>query len=226
MHFSSKIPTSVRHGPVQMGGLGIYHLCTEAGLEALKFFRNSLHSQTEAGNLIRLNMEYSQREAGIGQPLMQHLPYLTPSWLLFLRQYLSTHNMHVVVTDTHVDELRGPTDQYIMDPIHLQRYSTSHQRDINLVCLFLQVSTISDLVDTSSPKRIDLSLLDARRSPSFAPSIKWPRQCDEPTDRQRRLWKGISHPPISVIFLTGELHVPRVPNPSIRQSSTLLLFHL
>ena len=88
MHFPSKIPTSIRHGPVEMGGLGLYDLRTEAGLEALKFFRNSIYSESEAGNLLRLNLEYSQRESGIGTPLMQypgvHVPYLTPTWILSL----------------------------------------------------------------------------------------------------------------------------------------------
>ena len=159
-----------------MGGLGLYDLRTEAGLEALKFFRNSIYSRSEAGNLLRLNMEYSQRESGIGHPLLQypgvHVPYLTPSWILSLRQYLFLHNMHVVVTDSYVDPLSGPTDQYIMDPLHLQRYGTSQQRDINLVRIYLQVSTLSDLVDRSALNRIDLCLLDARRKDNFVPSLK------------------------------------------------------
>ena len=170
MHFTSKFPTSLRHGPLKMGGLGLYDLRTEAGLEALKFFRNSIYAQSEAGNLLRLNMKYSQRESGIGTPLLQypgvHVPYLTPSWILSLRQYMFLHNMNVVlVTDSYVDTLRGPTDQYIMDPLHLQRYGVSQQRDINLVRLYLQVSTLSDLVDLSAPNRIDLCFLDARRKP-------------------------------------------------------------
>ena len=192
MYFTSKLPTSLRHGPVEMGGLGLYDLRTEAGLEALKFFRNSIYAQSEAGNLLRLNLEYSQRESGIGQSLLQypgvHVPYLTPSWILSLRQYLFLHNMHVIVTDSYVDPLRGPTDQYIMDPLHLQRYGTSQQRDINLVRIYLQVSTLSDLVDQSAPNRIDLCFLDARRTEKFIPSPTWPRQ-SEPTASQRRLWK-------------------------------------
>ena len=210
MHYSSKLPTSIRHGPVEMGGLGIYDLRTEAGLEALKFFRNSIYSHTETGKLLRLNMEYSQREAGIGEHLMQfpgiQLPYLTPSWILSLRQYLSMHNMHIVVTDIHVDPLHGHTDQYIMDTTHLQRYSVSQQRDINLVRMYLQVSTLADLVDSSAPTRIDLSLLDARRKQSFVSSTKWPRQA-VPTAHQRRLWKRY----ISSSYLR---YIPYWQNPS------------
>jgi hypothetical protein len=52
LHISNTIPTSLRHGPVELGGLGLYDLRTEAGIEAIKFLRNSLYSDSEAGNLI------------------------------------------------------------------------------------------------------------------------------------------------------------------------------
>jgi hypothetical protein len=55
LHLSSTTPTSLRHGPIELGGVGLYDLRTEAGVEALKFLRNSLYSDSEAGNLIRLN---------------------------------------------------------------------------------------------------------------------------------------------------------------------------
>ena len=50
--YSSKIPTSIRHGPIEMGSLGLYDLRTEAGLEAIKFFRNSVYENSETGNLL------------------------------------------------------------------------------------------------------------------------------------------------------------------------------
>ena len=193
MHVSSTIPTSLRHGPVEMGGLGLYDLRTEAGLEALKFFRNALYTNSEAGNLIRLNLQYSQRESGVGFPLLSnptcHIPYLTPSWVLSVRQFLSNHNMHVTVSDVHIDELKSTTDEYIMNEVHLQRYSASQQKDINLVRLWLQVTTLADMVDClRGAKYINLNHLDGKRSPLFTSDPKWPRQ-KQPTKQQCRLWK-------------------------------------
>ena len=60
LHISSTILTSLRHGPIELGGLGLYDLRTEADVKALKFLRNLLYSDSEAGNLIRLNIQYSQ----------------------------------------------------------------------------------------------------------------------------------------------------------------------
>ena len=192
MHFNSKLPTAVRHGPPELGGIGLYDLRTEAGIEALKFFRNALYSDSEPGNLIRLNLDYSQREAGVGQALLQypviHLPYLTPSWLMSLRQFLYIHNLQVQVTDTHIDQLKSSKDEYMMNNSHLQRYSAVQQRNINLVRLYLQVVTLADMAEKARPNRIDLSFIDARRPSTFVPDPTWPRQ-HEPTASQRRLWK-------------------------------------
>ncbi|KAI2498313.1 hypothetical protein MHU86_16183 [Fragilaria crotonensis] len=68
MHVSGNLPTSIRHGPIEMGGLGMYDLRTEAGIEAIKFLRNSVYTDSEAGNLIRINLQYSQLESGIDTP--------------------------------------------------------------------------------------------------------------------------------------------------------------
>ena len=50
LHVQSTIPTAIRHGPAEFGGLEIYDLQTEAGLEAIKFFRDSIYSESEMAN--------------------------------------------------------------------------------------------------------------------------------------------------------------------------------
>jgi hypothetical protein len=193
LHISSTIPTSLRHGPIELGGLGLYDLRTEVGIEAIKFLRNSLYSDSETGNLIRLNLQYSQRESGVGFHLLEHpnthISYLTPSWILSIRQFLSNNNMSIQVSDIHMDTPQGPTDTYIMQSDHLLRYEPAQQIDINLVRLWLQVATLSEISDPSRPNRVLLSYLDGTRPPGFTPSATWPRQ-SPPTKSQIRLWKG------------------------------------
>jgi hypothetical protein len=60
LYISSTIPTSLRHGPLELGRLGLYNLQAEARIKAIKFLNNSLYSNSEAGNLIRLNLQHSQ----------------------------------------------------------------------------------------------------------------------------------------------------------------------
>ncbi|KAI2501729.1 hypothetical protein MHU86_12735 [Fragilaria crotonensis] len=192
MHVNGNLPTSIRHGPLEMGGLAMYDLRTEAGIEAIKYLRNSIYSDSESGNLIRMNLQYSQLEAGIGQPLLEqpsiYVPYLTPTWILSVRRFLSCHNMAITMTDVYIPPLQSNKDEYIMQSKHLERYNESQQRDINLVRVFLQVQTLADLSDPQRPSSILLSALDGIRPESWSDNTKWPRQ-KTPTPHQRRLWK-------------------------------------
>ena len=192
LHVRSTIPMALRYGPLELGGLALYDLRTEVGIESLKFLRNSLYCDSEAGNLIRLNIDYSQREAGVDFHLLEkpsmYISYLTPSWILSIRQFLANNNMHLTVSDLHLDPLRSSTDEYIMQPSHLARYTPAQQLDLNLVRMWLQVATLADMCDPERSNRIHLCYLDAQRPPGFTSSALWPRQ-QSPTKSQMRLWK-------------------------------------
>ena len=193
LHVQSTIPTAIRHGPHEFGGLEIYDLRTESGIESLKFFRDAIYCGSENGKLLRLNLHSSQLEAGIGPPLLEqpdiHVPYLTPTWLLSLRQFLYCQNMSITVTNAPTVRLHSSSDQYIMQTAHLNRYTPAQQRDINLVRMHVQVQTLADLSDPDRPTCIRLDYLDAVRPPDFVSDSQWPRQ-HTPTKQQQRLWKG------------------------------------
>ena len=193
MGVQSTIPSAIRHGPPELGGLAIYDLRTEAGLEAVKFFRNAIYADSENGNMLRLNLQYSQLESGVGDSLLErpdlHIPYLTPTWLLSMRQFLFCHNMTITVSGAYSLPLRSDSDQYIMQQCHLSRYTVSQQRDINLVRLYLQVNTLADMTDAHHPKSIRLDYLDAIRPTGDTSDHPWPRQ-QPPMKSQKRLWKG------------------------------------
>ena len=192
LHVNRHLPTSIRHGPSEMGGLDLYDLRTEAGLEAIKFFRNAIYSESENGKLLRLSLESSQLESGLGVPLLEnpqlYVSYLTPTWTMSLRQFLSNHNITISLTDPVSFPLRSSTDQYIMQNTHLMRYTPIQLRDLNLVRLYLQVFTLADMADPSRPNAILLDYLDAKRPSTWQSKSAWPRQ-SAPTPSQRRLWK-------------------------------------
>lgn len=107
-----------------------------------------------------------------------------------LRQYLYRHNITITLTDQATPQLKSPNDQFIMQSDHLQRYTNSQQRDINLVRIYLQVTTLADISDPIKPTAISLSHLDGKRPLNWTPQSSWPRQ-EEPISTQRRLvWKG------------------------------------
>ncbi|KAI2489451.1 hypothetical protein MHU86_25142 [Fragilaria crotonensis] len=192
MHVAGNLPTSIRHGPLALGGLGIFDMRTEMGIENLKFLRNAIFSKSSAGDLILMNLQYLQLEAGIGECLLEYptipLPYLTSTWLTSVRNYMANHNISVTITEQPSLQLSGRRDQFIMQPHHLARYSTAQQRDINLVRLYLQVNTLAEMQDVTRPNTIALAFLDGRRDDSRISNLRWPHQM-APTSSQRRLWK-------------------------------------
>ena len=100
---TSKLPTEIRHGPIEMGGLTLINLRTEVGISQLKYLRDAIYSDSEAGKLIIMSLKCSQIEAGIAEPLLENpqinLQYLTPTWFLSIGQYLYQHNLTVSISD-------------------------------------------------------------------------------------------------------------------------------
>ena len=118
----------------------------------IKYFRNAIYTQSVVGELLILQLKCSQLEAGISNPILEEptidIPYITPSWIPSMRQYLSNHNITVQVTDSLALRLASKTDEFIMSKTRLQHYSVRQQKDINLVRVFLQVTTIDELTDS------------------------------------------------------------------------------
>ena len=190
--YSSKLPTAIRHGPVEMGGLDLIDLRTEIGISTIQYMRDAIYKGSEAGKLILLNLKYSQIESGIAEPLLEHphihVPYLTSSWLMSVRQFLYLHNMTITVTDQLHIETRGTSDKCIMNPDALQGYTGPQTKDLNLVRIFLQVITLSDMSTVDGIDACPFNSQGNRRPGKRMRTTTWPRQ-EEPTQQQKSLWK-------------------------------------
>ncbi|KAI2497541.1 hypothetical protein MHU86_16944 [Fragilaria crotonensis] len=171
MGFSSKMSTAIRYGPTSMGGLNLMDLRTECGIEMIKYFRHEVYGNTKVGQLLLLQVQASQLESGLPVNLLEeptvHNPYLTPTWILSMRQFKSNHNILITVTDPYQVRLNSPTDQHIMDLTRLKGYTTRQQKDINLVRIHLQSSTLFDLVDRQDNTKIAKWAMEARRPATF-----------------------------------------------------------
>ena len=167
-------------------------LRTELGISNLKLLRDAIYTESEAGKLMIFNVKYSQIEAGISEPLLEnphiHLSYVTPSWVMSVRQFMYQHNVTVTLTDMLKVELRGKTDTCIMNPALLTHYTPIQQKDINLVRLYLQVITLSDMTTSDGVDVCSDMLNGVRRPGQHIRSKTWPRQ-EAPTAPQKRLWR-------------------------------------
>ncbi|KAI2507938.1 hypothetical protein MHU86_6471 [Fragilaria crotonensis] len=151
------------------------------------------YGNTRVGQLLLPQLQKSQLETGLSHSLLEepslHIAYLTPTWVLSMRQFMSNHNIWMTLTETFIIKLLGRNDRCIMDVQRLRGYSTRQQKDfLNLVRLRLQVSTLAELVDPTERNKIETWALEARRPANFRDIKAWPRQ-DILTHPQRRLWK-------------------------------------
>jgi hypothetical protein len=191
MGLSSKTPLALRHGPVDMGGLGLYDVRTEMGIAQLKIIRNAIYNNSEVGKLIIISIKYSQIEAGIKEHILEHpsiaIPYMTATWITSVRQFLYLHNLTLTITDSLKIVFQGQTDQCIMQSERLKTYSKQNQRDINLVRLHLQAITLSD-ISTLDGNSIRWEAWGGRRQRQETQRINWPIQ-PEPTNHQVKIWR-------------------------------------
>ena len=161
------------------GGLDLPDLRTEMGIAQLKLLRNAIFAHTEVGKLILISLKYSQIEAGISQHLMEHpnisISYLSPTWLLSIRQYMYQHNLALTFSDQLQINYQGQHDRCIMQQDILKRYNKQQQWDINLVRLHLQVLTLSD-ISTADGKQITQQAYNGTRKAHHRIRLNWPRQ--------------------------------------------------
>ena len=101
--FNCHFPRRITHGPQAWGGLGILDIKTEGGLSQIKEFRHALYGDSEPGKLMMYSLKYSQMESGLGFHLLEDptvfISWLTPTWIMSLRQFLFAHNITITLTD-------------------------------------------------------------------------------------------------------------------------------
>jgi hypothetical protein len=151
----------------------------------------SFSTKSAAGDLILATRKHLRQEAGIGEALLEvptlHIPFLTPTWVASIRQYLSNHTLTITFTDVLTLSIHRSGDSFIMVPVHLSRYLAVQQKDINLVGMFLQVTYLSNMVSPDG-KTILSHYLQGNRPPLFISSATWPHQ-EQLTLSQQRLWR-------------------------------------
>jgi hypothetical protein len=189
--FSRKTPTPLRHGPKDMGGLALIDLRTEMGISQLRMLRHAIFANTEVGKMALISLKYSQIEAGVKEHLLEvpgkEISYLTPTWMMSVRQFLFQHNLTLTVTDCLNIRMQGQHDQCIMNTGYLANLTRQQRWDVNLVRLYLQVITLADMSEASGRCIKECFLRGAREPNQCRERNNWPRQ-GIPTNHQISTW--------------------------------------
>ena len=186
----------------------------------IKYFRDAIYTRSTVGELLLIQLKSLQIEAGIPNLLLEEphivIPYLSPTWITSMRQYQFNHNITITVTDVLQLTTQSSQDEIIMSAERLRFYSTSQQKDINLVRLYLQATTLADVTDNHDGLKISTTALSGIRSSLFATKGGWPRQ-ELPSHPQQRLWRRY----LASQFLRYEYFWKRAPRAKLRDGIKL-----
>lgn len=101
------------------------------------------------GNVILISLRHLQLEAGVSFDLFHQptrtLPYLTDCWLLHVRQFCSKFDISLRIQSNRIPQSAREHDSFLMDHALTLQLSRQELVDINLVRIFLQVTTVSDI---------------------------------------------------------------------------------
>lgn len=177
MGYPRTLPREVRHGRKAMGGVALINIRTEYGILVLQSFRDALFAGGEVGEIMTMSLQYSQLECGMPDALLENpshfYSYLTPTWVLSMRQFLYQHGITVTCTDLLELEVCRKRDSFLME--HVGSYPVQHQYDINLVRQYLDVTLVSDIVNATGTT-INHDVLEGRVQFHRSSAHIWPRQ--------------------------------------------------
>ena len=90
MGINRSMATAVRHGPLDFGGVDIFSLGTEQGIQHTKMLLSHVRKQDQVGQMIAISLNHLQLQAGISWPVLnrngskqwQYVDscYLTNTW--------------------------------------------------------------------------------------------------------------------------------------------------
>jgi hypothetical protein len=188
--YNRNMPREVVFGPKTLGGINLFNLKTEYGVEAISFLQDSLYRRDDVGIMLLISIQTSQLEAGISTPLLSaphiYIPYLTPTWVLSVRQFMYNHGLSLRVTETLKLTPTCPDDACIMDVALSLTLTQQELQTINLVRMYFQVVFISDIA-AGCGTQVHEAFYTKHCPLDRASTLTWPRQ-PLITEQQLRRW--------------------------------------
>jgi hypothetical protein len=172
--------TAVRHGPTTMGGMNIFNLHTEQGIQKTKLVLAHLRKNDAVGRMLSTSLDHLQLQAGVSWPVLSkpgHLQrkYVDACYLSHLWEFLDSINSNL-----HLDPDTWLYHQRQHDTFIMEEFSQLPDiRPIDLVhaqrcCLYLGITTIADIT-TSNGQTICAWALNGS-DPPRQPILQYPRQ--------------------------------------------------
>ena len=141
----------VVYGPKKFQGLGLKHPYTTMGIAHIRFIMEHCRADTDLGKNFRINLECLKLEVGVGGSILSnrfqdYCVLATHGIVKHTWQFLAEHKMFLYDNVSDL-VLRRERDTFLVDAFRLRGFKGKALRRLNLCRLFLQVSTLSDIVN-------------------------------------------------------------------------------
>jgi hypothetical protein len=155
-------------------------LCTEQGLAQINALLDYIGTGHKIGDVMAISLCSLQVEAGISSDIFtlpsKELMYVTDCWFLGLHKFCAKHRIRIHFKENRVPSSAQQHDQFIMNITTSMSFKRQELVDINLVRIYLQVCTLSDIV-TAVGSSLHLSAWKVKEPFSDCRSnLSFPRQ--------------------------------------------------
>jgi hypothetical protein len=95
MGINCSTATAVRHAPLELGGMDVFSLETEQGIQHTKLLMSHVRKQDQVGRMLLLSMEHLQLQAGVSWPVLSRngatqRKYVDPCYLMHTWEFLDS----------------------------------------------------------------------------------------------------------------------------------------
>ena len=200
--FVSTMKRAIVFGSRLSGGLGFRHPYTEQGIAHLVKFIQALRTPGQTQQLLLISIHEWQLNSGMSYPLLEFpqrpCPHLEGQWLLSTRQFLSTIQGSITLTKSYTLSPLREHDCHIMDAlVTTTKFSTKRMCRLNYCRLFLQVTLLSEIVNSTGTHLLS-EFWDGTGARPAPPLARYPRQgCPSPTvwsEWRAAIRKAFCHP--------------------------------
>ncbi len=189
---SRNFPRTVLYGPKEEGGLNNSNPYVIQGSTQIALLYDHLDSNTMTGELFRCSIEMAKVEIGIGTHFLLsdysiYNKLCTDSIIKNIWKFSWENKITIEDNVTPTLRLQREHDVYLMEAFVSQGFTFTELGHLNRCRLYLQATTLSDLVDGFG-NRVTNEALNCQRDEEVPHWYKFPNQ-ERPHQPILRLWK-------------------------------------
>ena len=186
-------PHAVAFAPASVFGCRLIDLRIEQGLLQIQALLDYVGTEHRIGTVMVISLRQLQAEAGMSFDLLMSpgvaVPYLTDCWMLSLRQFCARYTVTLRVHNNRLPLPVRVGDSLLMDQALTLGLKRQQLIDLNLVRIYLRVTTVSD-ISTADSYMIHAQSWRGLRIPDRHSRQMFDRQ-ETPSSYQRGLWRHL-----------------------------------